>query len=411
MKNTFLVTLVGLAFAISCQVNDDYPDPQKNPESPLMLSGDWFESPHEIDFEKLPKIPSIPSVVSDVRAEGVNHQSFSDAQSSGGVNQHSYITFYEGIFYVMWSDGPGVEDRVGQVVKYATSPDGVQWTEPKFLTTYPSGSEPDSPHYNTRTNEGFRWISRGFWQRDGELLALASLDEAAGFFGPSLELRAFKWDLETESWIDAGLVCDNAINNFAPKRLPTGEWMMSRRKYDYKTSGIEFLVGGVDAIDQWESYPVIGSASELDAEEPYWWVLPDGKNMMALFRDNRKSGYLFRSFSVDNGRNWSTPVRTNFPDARSKFNGLRMSDGRYILVSNPNPQKRDPLALSISEDGMVFTKMGYLTGGRHIDYPHVMEHEGYLYVVFAGSVKQMIEVLKIRISDLDGLDMSAMKGQ
>lgn len=411
MNYKFLMIVVSFSFVISCQVNKDYPDPHKNPESPLMLSGDWFETPHEIDFEKLPRIPSVHSVVSDVRAGGVNHQSFSDAQSSGGVNQHSYITFYDGIFLVMWSDGPGVEDRVGQVVKYATSLDGVQWTEPKFLTNYPAGSEPESPHFNTRTAEGFRWISRGFWHRDGELLALASLDEAAGFFGPSLELLAFKWDGKSETWTDAGLVCDNAINNFAPKRLPTGEWMMSRRKYDYKTSGIEFLVGGIDGIDKWESFPVLGSASELDAEEPYWWVLPDGNNLMALFRDNRKSGYLFRSFSVDNGRTWSKPVRTNFPDARSKFNGLRMSDGRYILVSNPNPQKRDPLALSISEDGMVFTKMGYLTGGRHIDYPHVMEHEGYLYVVFAGSVKQMIEVLKVKISDLDKLDMSTMKAQ
>ncbi|MBV6643268.1 MAG: hypothetical protein KI791_21290, partial [Cyclobacteriaceae bacterium] len=80
-------------------------------------------------------------------------------------------------------------------------------------------------------------------------------------------------------------------------------------------------------------------------------------------------------------------------------------DGRYVLVSNPNPEKRDPLALSISEDGMVFDRMGYLVGGRHIDYPHVMEHEGYLYVAFAGSKKQKIEVLRIRISDLDKLKM------
>ncbi len=53
--------------------------------------------------------------------------------------------------------------------------------------------------------------------------------------------------------------------------------------------------------------------------------------------------------------------------ATSKISGLRLHDGRYVLVSNPNPQKRDPLTLSISEDGLFFTKMLYLVGGRLID--------------------------------------------
>ena len=409
IKNILILATI-LFLVISCSEDSDYPDPLTNPLSPLMLMGDWFDHPHDIDFDNLPKIPSVHSVVSDVRADGATQTTWSEAvESSGGVNQHSYLVFFDNKFWVMWSDGPGVEDRVGQVVKYATSPDGIHWTEPDYLAPYPPGSEPDSPHYNTRSEEGLRWISRGFWIYDGELLALASLDEAAGFFGPSLELRAFRWNKETESWDDYIQVQDNAINNFPPKKLPTGEWMMSRRQYDYAERGVEFLVGGMDAINHWESFPVLGSASELAAEEPYWWILPDGESLMALFRDNRRSGYLYRSFSTDNGRTWSRPVQTNFPDARSKFNGLRLSDGRYILVSNPNPEQRDPLSLAISDDGMVFHTMGYLTGGRHIDYPHVIEHDGYLYVVFAGSIKQMIEVLKIRISDLDNLDMSVMK--
>ena len=46
--------------------------------------------------------------------------------------------------------------------------------------------------------------------------------------------------------------------------------------------------------------------------------------------------------------------------------------------------------------------MGYLVGGRWIDYPHLIEHEGNLLIAFAGG-KQSIEVLKVRIADLDGL--------
>lgn len=368
---------------------NDIPHPVDNPTSSIMLQGDWVPNdPHQIDFHGLPRIQS-------------QHVIVSDAQPRDGVNQHNYLIHHNGKFWVMWSDGPGVEDRVGQRVSFATSDDGLQWSEPKYMTPFPPNSNPESPVFNTRSKEGYRYISRGFWKRDEELLALVSLDEADKFFGEGLELRAFRLNEADESWEDLGLVYDNAINNFAPKQLPNGEWMMTRRTYD---RNVYMLTGGTEGFNQWETHPVVmHEESELRPEEPYWWVLPD-KNLLALFRDNAKSGFLYRAFSTDLGRSWSRPVRTDFPDARSKFNGLQLSDGRYILVSNPNPEKRDPLALSISDDGIMFNKMGYLFGGRRIDYPHVIEHEGYLLIAFSGN-KQSVEVLKINITELDELEM------
>lgn len=390
ISRCLLITLLLVpAAAIAAPQPSGYPDPVSNPDSPLMLQGAWVPAnTHAIQFDKLPRIPSEQAVVSDVR--DVN-----------GVNQHNYLVHYGGKFWTMWSDGPGVEDRVGQRVKYATSANGLVWSAPEYLTPPPPDSDSDSPLYNTRSDKGYRYISRGFWVRDGELLALASLDEAAGFFGKSLALHAFRYDGGADQWNELGVVFKNAINNFPPKKLPTGEWMMSRRTHD---RDVHFLVGGTEAFNRWESFPVVFYGDEsLAAEEPYWWTLPDG-NLLALFRDNKKSGYLFRSFSTDHGKTWHPPVKTNFPDATSKFNGTRLRDGRYVLVSNANPKKRDPLVLSISEDGMVFNKMGYLTGGRWVDYPHVIEHDGYLLIAFAGWKKQTCEVLKIRISDLAVLD-------
>lgn len=369
--------------------------------SPLMLSGAWLPAdPHQLDFTKLPRVPSEHTMVSDVRAKGSPTDKLD--KQEGGVNQHNYLVHHNGQFWAMWSDGPGIEDRVGQRVKYATSPDGLTWSESKYLTPIPPNSGPDSPYYGTRKDKGMRYISRGFWKREGELLALASLDEAAGFFGKSLELRAFRLT-KHNTWEGAGVVSKNAINNFPPLKLRTGNWMMSRRMHDYKDTGVHFLVGGVKSLDDWQSLPVLGTASELKAEEPDWWILPDN-NLAAVFRDNRRSGFLYRAFSTDDGRTWSKPVKTNFPDATSKISGLRLSDGRYVLVSNPNPKKRDPLTLSISLDGLIFTKMLYLVGDRHIDYPHVMEHEGALYIAFAGG-KQSVEVLKVKISDADATKM------
>jgi hypothetical protein len=382
--------------AASTNPNAAPPHPAKNPGSRIMLAGPWVPAdPHTIDFARLPRVPVEHAVVSDVQAQK-------------GVNQHNYLLHHDGRFWAMWSDGPRVEDMVGQVVKYSTSRDGLKWDAPKFMTGYPPGSGPDSPHYNTRKKEGLRYISRGFWVRDGQLLALVSLDEAAGFFGASLELRAFRWNRAAERWDDAGVVQKDAINNFPPQRLPTGEWAMTRRRHDYVTTGVEFLIGGVKAMDDWMSVPVVRGAGgdvTLKAEEPIWWALPDG-NLAALFRDNGRSGFIYRAFSTDAGRTWSTPVRTDFPDARSKFHGFRLKDGRYALVSNSNPQKRDPMTLALSDDGLVFNQLYHVVGGRHVDYPHMIEHDGFLYIAHSGG-KQSVEVQRVRIAELNRMRMPA----
>jgi hypothetical protein len=373
------------------------PDPEQNPETPIMLVGNWLPAdPHRIDYDRLPVVPS-------------QHATISDARSRGGVNQHNYLVRHGGRFFAMWSDGPGIEDEAGQRVKYATSFDGLRWSQPQFLTPIPPDSGPNSPHYGKRTSQGFRYIARGFWKRDGQLYALAALDEAAGFFGKSLALHGFRWQADEERWLAEGPIVDNAINNFPPKRLANGQWMMSRRTFDYRRRGVQFLVGGVDSLTSWESFPVLGSSSELKAEEPVWYRLPDD-SLVALFRDNRGSKFLYRSFSTDDGRTWSKPTRTNFPDATSKLYAMRLNSGSYALISNSNPRARDPLTIALSRDGLTYDRLAVLIGGRHVDYPHAIEHEGHLLVAFAGA-KQRIEVLKIAIDAFAEITMPSDVGR
>lgn len=351
-------------------------------DSPVMLSGEWVPAnPQTIDFDALPRIPLQHAVISDVRSEGRTR-----------VNQHNYLTHFAGRYWAMWSDGPGVarshsvvpgHDQEGQRVSFATSEDGLNWSAIGDLSGPP--------------DDGYGWIARGFWIREGKLIALASRYLAPAYYGEGLSLHAFT--LEDDggtTWKHLGVVFDDAMNNFSPKLLSNGEWMMTRRDH-LKT--VHILRGGVQGFDHWQSFPLISDGNkELAAEEPYWWQLPSGA-LVALFRDNKRSGYLFRAFSTDFGHTWSKPVRTNFPDATSKFHAAHLSDGRYVLVSNSNPQRRDPLTLAISADGIEFDRLLYLVGGRHIDYPFVMQHDGYIFVAFAGA-KQTVEVLRIKISDL-----------
>ena len=189
----------------------------------------------------------------------------------------------------MWSDGPGVarsddpiehrnimpgHDQPGQLVSYSTSKDGCNWSEPRDLAGPP--------------DDGRGWIARGFWVRGGKLLALAVRYNALSYTGRGYQLHAFEMQKgKIPVWKHLGIVYDNAMNNFPPKKLPNGEWMMSRRD---KEGNVYMLVGGTKGFDKWESFPVIGyNNEELKAQEPYWLTLPDD-NLVAFFRDDKGSG-------------------------------------------------------------------------------------------------------------------------
>ncbi len=302
----------------------------------------------------------------------------------------------------MWSDGPGgprrgvTSDGHRNIVpahdlpetrnSFATSKDGLHWSKPADLTGPPR-------------KKGFGWIARGLWERDGQLLALASHFNAPGYDGPGLSLEAFRWD--GTKWVALGTVLDDSMNNFPPKRLPSGEWMMTRRDHQRQVS---VMIGGTQAFDDWRINPLAAYDGNDRPEEPYWYILPDGKTIVGLIRDNGGSKFLLRTFSRDNGQTWSEIRRTNFPDATSKFFVHRTSRGYYVMVSNSNPRRRDPLTLAISQDGLVFTKLFWLIGGRHVDYPHIIEHDGHLLVAFSGA-KQTMEVMKVSLDELERLVM------
>jgi hypothetical protein len=359
-----------------------------------MLAGDWVPAePEKIDFSRLPRVPAEHVVLSDVRDQGGRR-----------VHQHAYLARFDGTYFAMWSDGPGAprpgisperhyqivpgHDLAGNRVSFATSQDGLNWSEPRDLAGPPR-------------REGYGWISRGMWEREGELLALASHFDAPGYGGLGLSLEAFRWDAESASWKAHGTVLDDSLNNFPPKKLPTGEWMMTRRDH---LRQVTVMIGGTKSFDDWKVRPLASYDGEGQPEEPYWYLLPDGQNIVGLIRDNGRSGRLLRTFSTDNGHTWTPMVKTDFTDATSKFFVHRTSRGYYVMVSNAHPQRRNPLTLAISEDGLVFDRLFHLVGGRLVDYPHIIEHDDHLLIAFSGA-KQTMEVMKVSLDTLETLAM------
>lgn len=336
--------------------------------------------PQKIDYDKLPVIPATHAVISA-------------GDPDWKFRLHSYLLHHDGKFWCMWSHGPVVEDVPTQHVRYATSLDGLKWSEPKMLIPPPK--------------EPYAYIARGFWVRDGKLLALAAHYKGKGAFGVNKELKleAYAFDEKTDRWNFESVVYDNAINNFPPEKLPTGEWMMSRRDARFNVFA---LIGGTKAIDRWRSVEIVDRiksvrTSGFSPDEPIWWVQPD-KSLIGLFRDNGGSNRLFRSTSADGGTTWTEPVRTNFPNATSKLHSLRMSNGTRLLISNANPRLgRRELHLSSSDDGVVFTRMARLgipsPKPATLQYPHAIEHDGHLLIAYSRN-KTAIEIIRVRIADL-----------
>src|SRR5262249_34798321 len=188
------------------------------------------------------------------------------------------------------------------------------------------------------------------------------------------------------AWKFKATLYQDAINNFAPEKLPSGEWMMTRRDSRFN---VFMLAGGAKALDDWQSFPVV-SRSEVPGfspDEPIWWRLNDGR-LHALFRDNGDSSRLYQSFSTDDGRTWSRPRLTNFPNARSKLFVWQMPSGAWAMLSNANPAAgRREMYLSLSADGLNFIKMARLdipsSQATTFQYPHAIQHDGHLLMAFS----------------------------
>ena len=382
---------------------------------PMLDLAEVGQDPTKIDYAKLPVLKGEHSLVTkgpfDQRGMEAVIFDLADVNDPAKWNfrLHSYLAHFDGKYWAMWSHGRQVEDHPTQHLRYSTSEDGRKWSEPRIIAGPP-------------TRDGFRYISRGLWVRDGKLLALASLDEAYSpegrvrFFGPSLQLHAWEWLPKAGEWKPLGKIADRAINNFPPARMPNGEWGMICRGPGY-TRDVFMLSGGLESPAAWTRSPIVTvePADGFRPEEPDWWPLPDGR-LLGLFRDNSRSGRFYRAVSTDNGRSWSAPEKTNFPDATSKFFCLRTSRGFYAMVSNANPKGRNPLCLSISDDGVTFTRMARLPipvqpeGGAFdaahtsgtVQYPHVIEHDGHLLICYSRQ-KIGIEVIKVPLTEVERL--------
>ncbi|MCK6471857.1 MAG: exo-alpha-sialidase [Planctomycetes bacterium] len=316
---------------------------------------------------------------------------------------HPFITHHEGRFFAMWSGGAVNEDSPGQLIRFATSTDGRNWSAPQPAVPAPRGMG--------------RWTPGGFWVRDGRLLLLAihytraryvEGEQTPGTCWEDLAAQAFVWD--GVSWQGAGPVLDDIYVNEPPRRLPGGGWMMTgvNGRHDALVA-----IGGEARMDDWTVQVLAPRTEGYKLTEPSWFVAKDGR-IRVLLRDDGGSRRLWLCESRDGGETWAAPALTDFPDAQAKFFALSLPDCTVALCGNPDggTLRRRMLAVSLSRDGMVFercvqvaldeTSVPRLKGmhkapGFH--YPNACVVNGRLWIVHSIH-KEDIEVRSIALAEL-----------
>ncbi|MCM8821715.1 MAG: exo-alpha-sialidase [Candidatus Omnitrophica bacterium] len=344
----------------------------------LVLEGKYVR---KLDYDKLPVIKPLRHIV------------LSDEHPEWKFQLHNYLLYHENRFWCMWSFGPEEEALVGQSVVYSTSRDGINWEKPQIL------AEP--------RDKGYGYIARGFWVYKNNLLGLAAYFTGPGAFGEGkkLSLHAYRWHYR--KWKFTGVVFDDAINNFPPQLLEEGKWMMTGRDV---LMNVYSLIGAEKSFDEWKSYPVVKQKNKFNflPDEPFWWRQDDG-NLAMLLRDNSGKRKIFRCFSMDDGKTWTEPVKTNFPNATTKFFGLKTSRNYRVFISNANRNMnvlRKQMHLSITHDGRIFTHMARIDipndEGSTLQYPHVLEYQRNLLVAFSRK-KRIIELIIVPLERIEKL--------
>jgi hypothetical protein len=344
--------------------------------------------------------------------------------ADGAFNHYAAIINYEGRFFTMWGNHPNGEDKPGQRILYAWSDAWGEWSQAMELFPAPGPVSNSSPGIHLKAD---RWAIV-----NGKLYAIVYVFEAGGSVGRYPIAREVSFD---------GTLGDP----FLVRTFPDGAAYPS------------FMTG----------YTHTTALSQLAAQLRVWYVrnsqvswwartgegVPgsaiDGASLIESFSYRAKDGgyVLFNrnwgtnSNPVHNNRlyvsfsnslaGWALPYPTDIPDSPSRAEAVTLGDGTILLIGNQNAHTfdvpmyldRDPITVSISDDGLVFDRVFALRTnapqtwrfsgitGRNIGFAYSSStvHKGWLYTFYSigkedmGITRVPLTALGLLIDDTSAL--------
>ena len=180
-----------------------------------------------------------------------------------------------------------------------------------------------------------------------------------------------------------------------PRRLPNGMIGPVKNKPVELADG-RLLCGTSDELGGWRVHV------EWTADNGATWArtgpLNDGQTIGAiqpsflLHKDGRiqalgrtRQGRLFTIESPDGGTSWGAMSLLDLPNPNAGTDALTLKDGRFLLVYNPVPRGRSPLAVALSKDGQTWKDALTLESepSKEFSYPAVIQaSDGQVHITY-----------------------------
>ncbi|WP_127571487.1 hypothetical protein [Paenibacillus xylaniclasticus] len=306
--------------------------------------------------------------------KGVHHyqivRAHRERTGAGGWTFHHnpLLAYWNHMFLLQYITCPVEENRPPSQTMLIRSHNGIDWTEPVTLfPPYPIVIE------GVYRDEAGRAADAGSFammhQRTGFYTTQAERMLCLGFYGITPRPEVMPNDGKGIGRVVRELYRDGRLGPiyFIRYNRHAG-WNETNTSYPHYTESDdkgfieaceELLADRLATLAWWEEdRSQDGMYTLVNVKAPVHYQLPSGK--VVVF-----GKWSQVAVSDDDGMSWNGPrTETSIVMAGSKLWAQRLRNGKYIAAYNPNPsnEQRWPLAISVSDDGLVFRGIDLLCG-------------------------------------------------
>jgi hypothetical protein len=335
---------------------------------------------------------------------------------TGVYSHHSQIGYFQGTFFASWSNHEWGEDGPGQRVLCSISTDGRKWKQP--FVCLPSMGGMRKPERYGRVLTAEAWVVAG-----GKMYVVAGVNDKPG---PKNKIES---GYEITQSGQKRMLFDGRVGwgRVARSVATDGEmgpifWLVDDPpapmqgfpkypdardpQFREAASLINRYLANPLHMPAWEflhhtDHP--HSVDDHEMGEPTAYRRPDG-TLVKLSRDDgpNHSHRLYASLSKDDGKTWTTPLRTNIPDSPAKAVTGTLPNGKIYLIGNQ---------ISLSTDGKTFDWAAAIRHGtpplrhpglykdRGFQYPSALVEGNALWVIYSIN-KEDVAISHIPLSEL-----------